>query len=97
MQQLIECVPNFSEGKNQDKIDRIVNKIKSIEKSLNVIAGADLIKEKLSKARRLLKKDDLEINKWTRFKDWMTITGQVSAVIVLIRSFDWQSIVDRFN
>ena len=40
---------------------------------------------------------DLEINKWTRFKDWMTITGQVSAVIVLIRSFDWQSIVDRFN
>ena len=40
---------------------------------------------------------DLEINKWTRFKDWMTITGQVSAVIVFFRSFDWQSIVDRFN
>ena len=40
---------------------------------------------------------DLEINKWTRFKDWMTITGQVSAVIVLIRSFDWESIIDRFN
>ena len=31
MQQLIECVPNFSEGNNQNKIDSIVNKIKSIE------------------------------------------------------------------
>ncbi len=31
MQQLIECVPNFSEGNDQNKIDSIVNKIKSIE------------------------------------------------------------------
>ncbi|PPR49771.1 MAG: C4-dicarboxylate TRAP transporter large permease protein DctM [Alphaproteobacteria bacterium MarineAlpha5_Bin5] len=46
-----------------------MNKIKSIEKSLNVIAGADLIKEKLSKARRLLKKDDLEINKFNSLID----------------------------
>ena len=31
MQQLIECVPNFSEGNDQNKIDSIVNKILSIE------------------------------------------------------------------
>ena len=30
MQKLIECVPNFSEGIDQNKIDSIVNKIKSI-------------------------------------------------------------------
>ena len=27
MQQLIECVPNFSEGTDKNKIDNIVNKI----------------------------------------------------------------------
>ena len=37
---------------------------------------------------------DLEINKWTRFKDLMTVTGQVSAFIVLIRSIDWENIID---
>ena len=31
MQQLIECVPNFSEGNDLNKIDNIVNKIKSVE------------------------------------------------------------------
>ena len=31
MQQLIECVPNFSEGNDLNKIDSIVNKIKSVE------------------------------------------------------------------
>ena len=31
MQQLIECVPNFSEGNDLKKIDSIVNKIKSVE------------------------------------------------------------------
>ena len=40
-----------------------MNRIKSIEKILNEIAGAELIKEKLSKARRTLKKDDADINK----------------------------------
>ena len=29
---------------------------------------------------------DLEINKWTRFKDWMTISGQIAAFIVLIQN-----------
>ena len=47
---------------NESKDDRM-NRIKSIEKILNEIAGAELIKEKLSKARRILKKDDSDINK----------------------------------
>ena len=29
---------------------------------------------------------DLEINRWTRFKDWMTVLGQVAAFIVLIQN-----------
>ena len=29
---------------------------------------------------------DLEINRWTRFKDWMTVSGQVAAFIVLIQN-----------
>ena len=29
---------------------------------------------------------DLEVNKWTRFKDWMTVIGQVAAFIVLIQN-----------
>ena len=40
-----------------------MNRIKSIEKILNDIAGAELIKEKLTKARRNLKKDDADMNK----------------------------------
>ena len=40
-----------------------MNRIKSIEKILNDIAGAELIKEKLTKARRTLKKDDADIDK----------------------------------
>ena len=47
---------------NESKDDGM-NRIKSIEKILNEIAGAELIKEKLSKARRILKKDDVDINK----------------------------------
>jgi len=47
---------------NESK-DNGMTKIKSIEKILNEIAGAELIKEKLSKARRSLKKDDVDINK----------------------------------
>mgnify|MGYP001342806669 CR=1 FL=1 len=31
MQQLIECVPNFSEGNDLNKIDSIINKIKSVD------------------------------------------------------------------
>ena len=29
---------------------------------------------------------DLEINRWTRFKDWMTVSGQVAAFVVLIQN-----------
>ena len=47
---------------NESKDDGI-NRIKSIEKILSKIAGAELIKEKLTKARRILKKDDADINK----------------------------------
>lgn len=31
MKQLIECVPNFSEGNNLQIIERIVEEIKSVE------------------------------------------------------------------
>jgi len=48
----------FNESKND-----AMSRIKSIEKILNEIAGAELIKEKLSKARRILKKDYVDINK----------------------------------
>jgi tripartite ATP-independent transporter DctM subunit len=47
---------------NLSKNDAI-SVIKSVEKILNEITGAELIKEKLSKARRALKKDDININK----------------------------------
>ena len=40
-----------------------MNRIKTIEKIVNEIAGAELIKEKLSKARRTLKKDNEDIDK----------------------------------
>ena len=29
---------------------------------------------------------DLEVNRWTKFKDWMTISGQIAAFIVLIQN-----------
>ena len=43
MQKLIECVPNFSEGVDQNKIDSIVNKIKSVDgiTILDVDSGKD--------------------------------------------------------
>ncbi len=47
---------------NESKDDG-VNRIKSLEKNLNNIAGTEAIKEKLSKARRILKKEDADINK----------------------------------
>ena len=31
MLKLIECVPNFSEGRDKNKINQIVNRIKSVE------------------------------------------------------------------
>lgn len=43
MQRLIECVPNFSEGRNMQIIDQIVNKVKEVEgvKVLDVDPGYD--------------------------------------------------------
>ena len=43
MQKLIECVPNFSEGIDKNKIKNIVNKINSIEgiKILDIDSGKD--------------------------------------------------------
>ena len=43
MQQLIECVPNFSEGNDQNKINNIVNKINSVEgiTILDIDSGKD--------------------------------------------------------
>jgi glutamate formiminotransferase / formiminotetrahydrofolate cyclodeaminase len=43
MQQLVECVPNFSEGRDMEIIEKITNEIKSVSgvKLLNVDPGAD--------------------------------------------------------
>ena len=54
---------NLKELILKESKDEGMNRIKSIEKILNEIAGAELIKEKLSKSRRILKKDDADINK----------------------------------
>jgi len=54
---------NLKELILKESKDEGMNRIKSIEKFLNEIAGAELIKEKLSKSRRTLKKDDADINK----------------------------------
>ena len=56
-------ISNLEELIFKESKDDGMNRIKSIEKILNEIAGAELIKEKLSKARRSLKKDDADINK----------------------------------
>ena len=43
MQKLIECVPNFSEGTDKNKIDNIVNKINSVDgiTILDIDSGKD--------------------------------------------------------
>ena len=43
MLRLVECVPNFSEGRNKDTIDAIVESIRSIDGALllDVDPGAD--------------------------------------------------------
>lgn len=43
MQKIIECVPNFSEGRDKSIIDQITNQIKNVDgaKLLNVDPGAD--------------------------------------------------------
>jgi tripartite ATP-independent transporter DctM subunit len=54
---------NLKELILKESKDNGMKRIKSIEKILNEIAGAEIIKEKLTKARRTLKKDDADINK----------------------------------
>ena len=44
----------------------IMKKMKALEKIIDKIAGADLIKEKISKARKALKKKDPDMNKVLR-------------------------------
>ena len=56
-------ISNLKELIFKESKDDGMNRIKSIEKILNEIAGAELIKEKLSKARRTLKKDDADIDR----------------------------------
>ena len=56
-------ISNLEELIFKESKDDGMNRIKSIEKILNEIAGAELIKEKLTKARRILKKDDVDIIK----------------------------------
>ena len=43
MQKLIECVPNFSEGVDQNKINSIINKIESVDgiTILDIDSGKD--------------------------------------------------------
>ncbi len=43
--------------------DELMKKMKSLEKIIDKINGADLIKEKISKSRKILKKNDPDINK----------------------------------
>ena len=40
-----------------------MKKMKALEKIIDKIAGADLIKEKISKSRKILKKNDPDIDK----------------------------------
>ena len=44
MKKLVECVPNFSEGKDKDVIDSIVKSMQSVEnvKVLDVESGEDI-------------------------------------------------------
>jgi len=55
-------ISNLEELIFKESKDDGMNRIKSIEKIINEIAGAELIKEKLAKARRSLKKDDADIH-----------------------------------
>ena len=46
MKKLVECVPNFSEGRDKDVIDSIVKSMQSVEnvKVLDVDSGKDTIR-----------------------------------------------------
>ena len=50
MQKLIECVPNFSEGRDLNKINQITDSIKEVEgvTLLDIDSGQDLFANSLS-------------------------------------------------
>ena len=63
--------------------DNNIDKINFSKIINNILKFEDLSYfEQLSPYRQLY----LEINGWTRFKDWMTVLGQVAAFIVLIQN-----------
>ena len=72
---------NLAGGKKRNSLNNtylieqgsVVKKIVKTNQSLN---GGDVI----------FIPYDLEINRWTRFKDWLTVSGQVAAFIVLIQN-----------
>ena len=43
--------------------DQYIKDMKEVEKNLDKIAGVELIKEKITKSRRILKKDNPDLNK----------------------------------
>ncbi len=55
-------ISNLKESISRESRTKGMDSIKKIESIINEIAGAELIKEKLSKARRALKKDNTDID-----------------------------------
>ena len=59
IKQIIEkSILTLSIGNDVENKAEILNDIKSLEKKLSVISGTNLIKDKLSKSRRIIKKED---------------------------------------
>ena len=50
--------------------------LKKVAKTNQILNGGDII----------FIPYDLEVNRWTKFKDWMTVSGQVAAFVVLIQN-----------
>ena len=58
-----ENIINLYKIINDNSKEVAISKLKEIEKIFNEISGADVIKEKITKVRRMIKKDDVDINK----------------------------------
>ncbi len=71
---------------NESKDDGL-NRIKFIEKNLDEIAGAETIKEKLSKARRILKKDQIDTNKINALID--------EANKIYVSEKEWRAVAEK--
>ena len=54
---------NLKQVVMEESNEEAMKKMKSLEKIIDKIAGADLIKEKISKSRKILKKNDPDIDK----------------------------------